>query len=359
MAEVFKGMPCRRVGDSGLFVSVIGLGMWKWGDPAYDGSRIGDHAGFEVLDRALELGVFHWDTACSYNLGSGNCERLMGRYFSSRDRSVREQVVLATKIHNPVRDEHQMQAEFTPNQRGTSRAYIRFAVDKCLERLQTDYIDLLYIHQDGIEDDGEYRLPLEETWGAFDDVITQGKVRYVAVSNHSAERMENAVEAMAKVGKDESRKITAIQNRYNLLERDAVASEEGGKEADFLKAVGKAGVGLIPFYPLASGMLTGRYRKDSIDSASGRIIDDGTQDQFLTEANLNAVEGLIQVAEGKGMSLAQLAIAWMLQNPLIPSVIAGVTKMEQLEDNVKAAQVELSKADLKQIDEILAEAKGS
>ncbi|MDP6775499.1 MAG: aldo/keto reductase, partial [Candidatus Latescibacteria bacterium] len=323
------------------------------------GSRIGDHAGFEVLDRALELGVFHWDTACSYNLGSGNCERLMGRYFSSRDRSVREQVVLATKIHNPVRDEHQMEAEFTPNQRGTSRAYIRFAVDKCLERLQTDHIDLLYIHQDGVEEDGEYRVPLEETWGAFDDVISQGKVHYVAVSNHSAEKMGNAVETMAKVGKDGSRNITAIQNRYNLLERDAVACEEGGKEADLMKAVEKAGVGLIPFYPLASGMLTGRYRKDSLDSASGRIIDDGTQDEFLTEANLNAVEGLIKVAEGKGMSLAQLAIAWMLQNPLIPSVIAGVTKMEQLEDNVKAAQVELSEDDLDQIDEILKDAQGS
>lgn len=358
MAETFRGMPCRRIGNSGLFASVIGLGMWKWGDPAYDGSRIGDHEGFKVLDRALELGVFHWDTACSYNLGSGNSERLLGRYFASRGRSVRDQVVLATKIHNPVRDEHQMKAEFTPNQMGASRTYIRFAVEKCLERLQTDHIDLLYLHNSALGNDGDYRVPLEETWGAFDDVVTQGKVRYVAVSNHSAKHLQNVIDVMARVGKDESRRITAVQNRYNLLERDAVASEKGGREADFLKAVEKAGVGLIPFYPLASGMLTGRYRKGSLDAASGRILADGTQDQFLTEANLTAVEGLVVMAEEKGISPAQLAIAWLLHNPLIPSVIAGVTKMDQLEDNAKAAQVDLSGQDLKRIDGILAGAKG-
>ena len=193
MGEEFRGMPCRRVGNSGLFVSTVGLGMWKWGDPAYDGSRIGDHEGFEVLDRALELGVFHWDTACSYNLGSGNSERLLGRYFAARPRSVREQVVMATKIHNPVRAEHAMQADFTPNQLGASRTYIHFGVDKCLERLQTDYIDLLYLHQNGTDDDGNYRVPIEETWGAFDDLVSQGKVRYLAVSNHSAKQMGNVV----------------------------------------------------------------------------------------------------------------------------------------------------------------------
>ncbi|MDA0748511.1 MAG: aldo/keto reductase [bacterium] len=354
MAEVFRGMPCRKVGNSGLFVSTIGLGLWKWGDPAYDGSRVGDHDGFAILDRSLELGAFHWDTACSYNMGSGNSERLLGRYFASRPKTVRDQVVLATKIHNPVREEHAMGADFTPNQMGAGRTYIRYAVDKCLERLQTDYIDLLYLHQSGTDADGNYRVPSEETWGAFDDLVTQGKVRYIAVSNHSAKQMENVVDVMREVGKDKSRRIVAVQNRYNLLERDAVA--EGEKEADFLKAAAKAGVGVVPFFPLASGMLTGRYRKGKIDSASGRIIDDGTQDQFLTESNLDAVEGLMAVAEKKGISLAQLSIAWLLSREGVPSVIAGVTKMEQLEDNVKAPGVALSGAELKQIDEALAAA---
>ena len=227
MAEEFRGMPCRRVGNSGLFVSVVGLGMWKWGDPVYDGSRIGDHEGFEVLDRALEMGVFHWDTACSYNLASGNSERLLGRYFSSRPGSVREQVVMATKIHNPVRPEHAMEADFTPNQLGASRTYIHFGVDKCLERMQTDYIDLLYLHQNGTDDQGNYRVPIEETWGAFDDLVTQGKVRYLAVSNHSAKQMANVVATLEKVGKDVSRRIVAVQNRYNLVQQDAVTAEEG------------------------------------------------------------------------------------------------------------------------------------
>lgn len=357
MASVeFRGMPCRKVGNSGLYVSVIGVGMWKWGDPSYDGSRIGDHEGFQVLDRALELGIFHWDNACSYNAGSGNSERLLGRYFAARPKPVREQVVLATKIHNPVREEHQMKADFTPNQSGGSRTYIRYAVDKCLARLQTDYIDLLYLHQPVVDDEGNYRTPLDETWAAFDDLVTQGKVNYVAVSNHNAKQMEEAVDMMAEIGADMSRRVVAVQNRYNLLERSKVASKRGD-EAGLLSAVKKAGLGLIPYYPLASGLLTGRYRKGQLDSADGRIIDDNLQDEFLTDANLTAVEGLVEVAEEKGISLPQLAIAWLLANPIVPSVIAGVSKMSQLEDNAKAAQVTLSEADLKRIDEILAGAK--
>ena len=358
MGEEFRGMPCRRVGNSGLFVSAVGLGMWKWGDPVYDGSRIGDHEGFEVLDRALELGVFHWDTACSYNLGSGNSERLLGRYFAARPRSAREQVVMATKIHNPVRAEHAMQADFTPNQLGASRTYIHFGVDKCLERLRTDYIDLLYLHQSGTDDKGNYRVPIDETWGAFDDLVSQGKVRYLAVSNHSAKQMANVVAALDKVSKDVSRRIVAVQNRYNLVQQDALAVEEGGKASDVLKAAARAGVGVIPYYPLASGLLTGRYRKGKLQEASGRIIDDGDEAEFLTEPYLEAVEGLLSVAESKGISLAQLAIAWLLANEQVPSVIAGVTKMGHLEDNVNAAGVELTDDDVARIDEIVEAALG-
>ena len=129
---MFRGMGCRQVGHSGLWVSEVGLGLWKWGDPSYDGSKVGEHEGFKILDRALELGVFFWDTANSYNWGSGNSERLIGRYFASRGRRVREQVVLATKIANSVREEHEEKADFTPNQRGASRLYIRRAVEGCL-----------------------------------------------------------------------------------------------------------------------------------------------------------------------------------------------------------------------------------
>lgn len=160
-------MKCRQVGGSGLWVSEVGLGLWKWGDPPYDRSRVGDHEGFKILDRAQELGVFFWDTANSYNLGSDNSERLLGQYFASRGKRTRDRVILATKITNPVREEHEEQADFTPNQRGASRAYIMKAVEDCLHRLRTDYIDLLYLHSPTLDEDGDYETPLEETWGRW------------------------------------------------------------------------------------------------------------------------------------------------------------------------------------------------
>ncbi len=346
-------MPCRRVGNSGLYVSEIGLGLWKWGDPSYDESRVSDHDGFPILDRALELGAFHWDTACSYNIGAGNSERLIGRYFASRP-SAREKVILSTKIHNPVREEHEMEADFTPNQQGGSRAYIQYGVEKCLQRLKTDHIDILYLHRPVTNEDGSYRIPLDETWGAMDDLITQGKVRYLGASNHSTQQIKDASEMMKQVGKDISRRIVVVQNRYNLLEREKVACEEGVSDNDFLRNTEAHGLGMVPFYPLASGLLTGRYRKGNLDSASGRIIDDNLQNQFLTESNLNKVETLVKYAETKGINVPQFALAWLLAHNEIPSVIAGVSTMAQLEDNVKAVQVKLTESDLKEIDDLLA-----
>ncbi len=304
----------------------------------------------------MELGAFHWDTACSYNIGAGNSERLLGRYFASRP-AAREQVILATKIHNPDRDEHELEAEFTPNQQGGSRAYIQYGVEKCLHRLQTDHIDILYLHRPVTNEDGSYRIPLDETWGAMDDLITQGRVRYLGISNHSTQQIKEATDMMKQVGKDSSRRIIVVQNRYNLLEREKVACEEGIRDNDFLRNTEAQGLGMVPFYPLASGLLTGRYRKGYIDSASGRIIDDKLQNQFLTESNLNKVEALVEYAETKGFSVPQFALAWLLAHNEIPSVIAGVSTMEQLEDNVKAVQIRLTESDLNEIDSLLASAK--
>jgi len=351
--KVFRGMGCRQVGRSGLWVSEVGLGLWKWGDPSYDGSKVGEHEGFKILDRALELGVFFWDTANSYNWGSGNSERLIGRYFASRGRRVREQVVLATKIANSVREEHEEKADFTPNQRGASRLYIRRAVEGCLRRLQTDYIDLLYVHYPVLDEEGEYETPLEETWGTLDDLISDGVVYYLGVSNYNIRQIEEAREALRKVAKDASRRIVAVQNPYNLLERDAVSKEEGVGEAEFLRYIREAGIGLVPYFPLAAGMLTGKYRKDNIDRVKGHIIDDKLQDRYFTEANFRAVELLQEFAKRKGVTLPQLAIAWLLSHEEVCGVIAGVTKMEHLEDNAKATSIELTEEDLREIDEIL------
>ncbi len=350
--QTFRKMNYRRLGKSGLWISEIGLGLWKWGDPAYDGSRVGEHAGFAILDRALELGVTHWDTANSYNGGAGNSERLLGRYFQRRGARARDQVVLATKVRNPVRAEHEMTREFSPNESGASRKYILQAVEDSLCRLQTDYIDVLYHHAPNQLPDGTWETPLDETWDAFDHLISQGKVRYLAVSNRTASQLEAETQALAAVGANSARRIIGVQNHYNMLQRPKVAAKEEPTMADadaFLAYLAKAQIGLIPYVPLAVGLLTGRYRKGALDE-SGRLAQEEWGKQFLTERNLDIVEQLIPVAERKSCTLAQLAIAWLLAHDVTASVIAGVTKVRHLEDNAGAVHVTLTEDDLAEID---------
>lgn len=357
----FRGMKCRQIGGSGLWASEVGLGLWKWGDPSYDKSRVGDHEGFKMLDRALELGVFFWDTANSYNRGAGNSERLLGRYFASRPKRVRDKVILATKITNFVRAEHEEKADFTPNQRGASRVYIKNAANDCLRRLQTDHIDLLYLHSPSLNEDGSYETPLDETWSAMDDLITQGKVHYLGVSNHTSNQIEDVVDSLSKVAKDSSRKMIAVQNNYNLLERDKVSGKRDqsrpGDEQAFLEFCKEKQIGVVPYMPLASGMLTGRYRRDNLDTVQGKLIDDKFQDRYFTDYNLKVIEMLNEFVKEKGITMPQLAMAWLLSHDQVSSVIAGVTKMEQLKDNAQATKVELTQDDLQRIERILEEAK--
>jgi len=356
--KIFREMKYRRMGYSGLWVSEIGLGLWKWGDPGYDGSRVGDHEGFDILDRALELGVTHWDTANSYNMGSGNSERLLGRYFSSRGSRVRNMVVLATKIRNPVRDEHEMNREFSPNESGASRKYIFQAVEDCLRRLRTDWIDVLYHHKADLLPDGSWETPLDETWDAFAQLVRQGKVRYLAVSNRTMAQLEQERNALADVASNTSQRIIGVQNGYNLLRRARVSSLGStstiSDEEAFLDYIRKKQIGLIPHIPLAVGLLTGRYRKGHLDS-TGRLskqAGESWRDEFLSERNLKLVEELDVIARDKGWSLAQLAIAWLLSHDVVCSVIAGVTKIKHLEDNARASSVSLTKSDLEELDRL-------
>jgi aryl-alcohol dehydrogenase-like predicted oxidoreductase len=352
----YREMPYRRLGASGLWLSEIGLGLWKWGDPDYDGSRVGEHEGFHILDRALELGVTHWDTANSYNGGSGNCERLLGKYFSQRGSRVRDQIVLATKVRNPVRAEHELSWDFTPNERGASRKYIREAVEGCLQRLQTDRIDILYHHAPCLTEAGGWETPLEETWDALNNLVAEGKVHYLAVSNRTGHQLESEIDALSRVAQNPARRIVGIQNPHNLLQRGRVTMESpqtAEKERAFLNQLKEQGVGLIPYIPLAVGLLTGRYRQGQIDEA-GRLANEAWGKEFLTEDNLDKVESLIQVADEKECSLAQLALAWLLAQETTASVIAGVTKMRHLEDNVKAVSIALSPKDLERLAAIVA-----
>ncbi len=353
----YNDMPHRRMGKSGLWVSEVGLGLWKWGDPSYDGSRVGDHSGFRILDRALELGITHWDTANSYNQGSGNSERLLGRYLKSRGSRARGQIVLATKVANSVRDEHEMQRAFTPNERGGSRVYVLRAVEDSLRRLQTDYIDVLYHHSPALLPDGSNETPLDEMWDAFNMLVTQGKVRYLAVSNRTRKQLKTESEALLTVSANPSRRIVGVQNWYNLLQRAKVTALKDDPTLDdeqaFLDYLTESGIGLIPYVPLAVGLLTGRYHKGSFDT-SGRLYEEAWRDEFITDRNLALVEELEVIASERGCTLAQLAIAWLLSHDIVCSVIAGVTKMEHLEDNAQAAAVTLSEEELARIEQITA-----
>jgi L-glyceraldehyde 3-phosphate reductase len=356
--KTYAGMKYRRLGNSGLWVSEVGMGLWKWGDPSYDGSRVGEHEGFRILDRALELGVTHWDTANSYNTGAGNSERLIGRYLKSRGSRARNMIVLATKVKNSVRDEHEMGRDFSPNESGASRKYILQAVEDCLRRLQTDRIDILYHHNPDLLPDSSWETPLDETWDAFNQLVRQGKVIYLAVSNRTVAQLEAETEALASVAANSSHRIVGIQNRYNLIDRPRVSTKKGkltaADEQEFLEYIGQKGIGLVPFIPLAIGLLTGRYRKGKLDK-TGRLskqAGEGGRDEFLTDQNLELVEKLDTIAKRKGCSLAQLSIAWLLSHEEVCSVIAGVTKIEQLENNAISPSVAFSREELEEIDNL-------
>ena len=354
----FHGMKYRRMGHSGLWVSEVGLGLWKWGDPSYDGARVGEHEGYTILDRALELGVTHWDTANSYNMGSGNSERLLGRYFLSRGSRLRQSVILATKVRNSVRDPHEMKREFAPFESGASRRYLIRAVEDCLLRLHTDWIDVLYHHSPSLLPDGSWETPLDETWDAMNMLVQQGKVRYLAVSNRSATQLKMEQDALATVAGNSSRRIVGVQNHYSLLERPRVAALGEGAvledEGNFMDYLSKSQIGLVPYFPLAAGMLTGRYLPGKMDT-QGRLSaqsGEGLGERFITERSLNIVVKLDAIARSKGCSMAQLAIAWLLAKAEVCSVIAGVTRLGQLEDNAGAASVSLTGEDLEELDNL-------
>jgi aryl-alcohol dehydrogenase-like predicted oxidoreductase len=265
-------------------------------------------------------------------------------------------VVLATRIKNAVRDEHEMSRDFSPNETGASRKYIIQAVDDCLKRLQTDRIDVLYHHAPSLLSNDMWDTPLEETWDAFDQLVQQGKVLYLAVSNRTTEQLAEEIKTLAAVASNSSHRIIGVQNRYNLLDRPRVSGKKSDMsvtdEEEFLNFITAEQIGLIPFSPLAVGMLTGRYHKGNI-AETGRLSEKAGEkwrDEFLTDRNFDRVEKLEVIARSKDCSLAQLSISWLLSHEVICSVIAGITKMEQLEDNAKAPFVSFTKQELEEID---------
>lgn len=302
-------MEQRNVGRSGLKVSVLGLGCNNFG------GRLDAPAAERVVAAALDLGVTHFDTADSYPMGVGCAsEEILGRALKGR----RHEVVIATKCGKPM--------DATGLAQGASRRYLRIAVESCLGRLGTDYIDLLYVHQP------DPHTPIAETLAALDELVRAGQVRYVASSNHDAWQVVEAEWSARTEGRE---RFIATQNEYSLLSR--------GVEREVIPVCQRYGIGLVPYFPLASGVLTGKYRSGQAAPAGTRLaLTQGLADRFLTEANLASAAALEEFAAARGKTLLDLAFGWLLRDPVVPSVIAGASTPEQVEANAAACSRRLS-----------------
>ena len=310
-------MQKRRLGASGPEVSLVGLGTNNFG------GRIGRDAARRVVDKAIELGVTLIDTADIYG-NKGGSETILGEVLGGR----RKDVVLATKFGLAMGGASA----------GASPRYITTAVEASLRRLNTDWIDLYQLHRP------DPRTPIEETLRALDDLIKAGKVRFIGCSNLSAAQLDAAQTAAAR---HELAAFVSCQDHYNLLDRAI--------EKDRVAVMQRFGLGLLPYFPLASGMLSGKYRRGAPMPAGSRLSYSAQHaDGLLTPANWVIVERLAAFAAERGRSLLELAMSWLASRPFLSSIIAGATTPEQVEQNVAAVDWVLSAADLAAIDGITA-----
>jgi 1-deoxyxylulose-5-phosphate synthase len=333
LTDEFNGMPYRRLGRSGLRVSAIGLGTWKFGYPETgDGARVDEETGLAILDRAVELGVTFWDTANRYNNASGNSERIIGTWFKANP-DQRRNVVLATKVFGGMDG-------FTPNHSRLSRGNIVDSVHACLERLQVDHIDLLYFHR------FDEVTPAEESLAAVEDLVRQDTVRYLGASNFTSAQLAlyRQIEENASV----RCRVVAVQNRYDILRGEA-ESHRG-----VLAYASWTGVSFVPYSPLALGLLTGRYLNPKFVGPGDRLYDEGLLDEFTAKATMEKVGKLAQLAHGWDLQLNQLSLAYTLTLPGMGAVIPSSSSLEQLESNAQGGKTSLSEEQRQAIAEVLA-----
>ena len=310
-------MEIRNLGRSGLRVSAIGLGCNNFG------GRIDQAATQAVIHKAFDLGITLFDTADVYGERGGS-ETAMGLVLGDR----RKDIVLASKFCMPMSD--------ADVDRGGSRRHIMRAVEASLRRLKTDWIDLYQLHRP------DPLTPIEETLRALDDLVRHGKVRYIGCSNLKSWQMVEAQWTSRTLGLNA---FVSCQDEFSLVMR--------GAEKELMPAAREYGLGLLPYFPLASGLLTGKYRRNAPMPENARLTK--TQrlaDIYLNDKNWAISEKLIDFAEAHGHSALELAFSWLLCKPPVASVIAGATKPEQLEQNVKAGGWVLSEAEMAEIDGI-------
>jgi aryl-alcohol dehydrogenase-like predicted oxidoreductase len=314
MAEAITSaaMRTRRLGSDGPEVSVVGLGTNNFG------MRMDLDETRTVVDAALEAGVTLIDTADVYG-NKGGSESFLGEVLEGR----RDSVLIATKFGGDMGDGEQARG---------SRAYIRKAIDASLERLRTDYVDLYQYHTP------DKTTPFEETFGALDELVREGKARHVGHSNLTAAQVEE-VDSLAREH-GWSRPVSA-QNRYSLLSREA--------EGELLPTCERLGLGVLPYFPLASGLLTGKYRR-------GHPVPEGTRlsgrDEVFTDEAFDRIEALDRFASERELTMLHVAVGGLLGRPAVSSVIAGATKPEQVRANVAAAEWEPSEEDMAALDAI-------
>jgi aryl-alcohol dehydrogenase-like predicted oxidoreductase len=299
-------MQTRNLGDGGPEVSVVGLGTNNFGRRCdYDQT-------LAVIDAALDAGITLFDTADIY--GQGMSEDYIGRALEGR----RDRVILATKF-GATMDERPDDATGRPE-------YVRWAVESSLRRLRTDVIDVYQQHRP------DTTTPIEETLGVLNELVDEGKVRWIGASNFSAEQIEAAEASARERG---TARFVSVQNQYSLVEREA--------EDEVLPACERLGIGFLPYFPLASGLLTGKYRRGEA-ATEGRLAG-----QEIADVRWDRAEALQQFADGRGIALLDLAFAGLLAQPAVTSVIAGATKPEQVHANVAAGELELSPEDVEEL----------
>jgi L-glyceraldehyde 3-phosphate reductase len=324
-AERYDSMPYRRCGRSGLELPAISLGLWhNFGDDRpMDDSRA-------ILRRAFDLGITHFDLANNYGPPYGSAEINFGRVLAEDLRPYRDELIISTKAG----------WDMWPGPYGDrgSRKYLLASLDQSLQRMGLDYVDIFYSHR------ADPDTPLEETMGALDTAVRQGKALYAGVSSYSPERTEQAAAILRGLGTP----LTIHQPSYSMFNRWI----EGG----LLDVLEEEGIGCITFTALAQGMLTDRYL-DGIPEDSRAARDDSLDRDWLNEENLERIRALNAIAQARGQSLAQLALAWTIRDSRVTSTLVGASSVRQLEQNVAALDsLELSSDELAEIDRYAVEA---
>jgi len=307
-------MEYRQLGKSGLQVSVIGLGTNNFG------RRVDAKGTAMVISHALDVGINTIDTSNSY--GKTLSEGYIGRAL----RGKRDQAIVATKVSSRMGD--------GPNQAGNSRQHIMTEVENSLRRLDTHYIDLYQIHFP------DPKTPIEETLRALDDLVHQGKVRYVGCSNFAGWQVCEAIWTSQTLG---VAPFISAQPAYSMLDRSV--------EAELIPFCAQYGVGILPYYPLANGFLTGKYRRGEPAADGTRLAENDRG--LLTDKMFDLLEGLERFCAARGHTVLELAFAWLLANPTVSCVIAGATKVEQVVANSKAAGWRLTEDEMVEIEGLL------